>query len=112
MARSQTRASGISRSLVHYNFQELGKVSCRQIAASLRHTLVGKLAVNTAFDSGLIQQPQWQHINCFPVTPLITERLVDEWPVSHDAFCDEWWVFGSDIPPDFKVHNFCNYVGM
>jgi len=33
------------------------------------------------------------------------------WPVSHDAYYDEWWIFESSISSDFEVKPFCNYIG-
>jgi hypothetical protein len=29
--------------------------------------------------------------------------------VSHDECWDEWWVFDSTVPEDFKVTAFCNF---
>ena len=46
------------------------------------------------------------------MTPTITSQFIESWPVSHDEYCDEWWIFEGDVPQDFKVEPFCNYVGM
>ena len=56
--------------------------------------------------------PGWKQVNGFPVSPCITEEFIDEWPVSHEQFCDEWWIFDQVIPTDFDVHSFCNFIGM
>ena len=97
---------------MHYCFEDFGEASCDEIARTISPLLIGHQAVNSAFDSGLIRVPEWQHINGFPVTPHITESFIAEWPVSHDLSYDEWWVFDGHIPVDFRVHSFCNFVGM
>jgi len=95
-----------------YRFEEVGELSCGEIASSLSSVIIGCRAVNSSYDSGRITMPDWELINGFPVSPVITEELIAEWPVSHDAYCDEWWVFTGSIPSDFSVSAFCNYVGM
>ena len=96
---------------MRYQFQELGERSCHQIAASIGHTLLGKVAVNTSFDSGRIHRPDWAQVNGFAITPRITQEFITAWPVSHDRYCDEWWVFDHLVPIDFNVHSFCNFIG-
>jgi hypothetical protein len=39
-------------------------------------------------------------------------ELIETWPTSHDEYCDEWWVFDSQIPIDFEVVALCNYIGV
>jgi hypothetical protein len=94
-----------------YRFHQLDPMSCPDIAARFRDRLIGCRAVNTSFDSGRIQRPEWDHVNGFAVTPVITPELVSKWPVSHEAYCDEWWVFDQPVPADFDVQPFCNYIG-
>jgi hypothetical protein len=95
-----------------YRFEEAGEVSCGEIADSLRSAIIGCRAVNSSFDSGRLTMPDWESVNGFPVSPAITERFIAEWPVSHDAYCDEWWLFDGPVPSDFAVLAFCNYTGM
>ncbi|HXI83772.1 MAG TPA: hypothetical protein VNL17_06745 [Verrucomicrobiae bacterium] len=94
-----------------YEFKDLGDVSCRDIAQSIAGTLLNRVAVNTSFDSGTMSHA-WMSVDGFAITPTITPQFIESWPVSHDEYCDEWWVFESDIPKDFTVEPFCNYVGM
>jgi hypothetical protein len=95
-----------------YRFEEVGEVSCDEIASLLGSTLIGCRAVNSAYDSSRITMPTWDLVNGFPVSPAINEQFIAEWPVSHDAYCDEWWVFDGLVPSDFSVAAFCNYTGM
>src|SRR5581483_1149892 len=95
-----------------YRFEEVGDVSCDEIASSLVSAIIGCRAVNSSFDSGRITMPGWESVNGFPISPVITEHFIAEWPVSHDAYYDEWWVFDSSVPSDFSVAAFCNYTGM
>ncbi len=95
-----------------YRFEDLGEVSCDDIVASRTDALIGCRAVNSSFDSGHVQMPGWPLVNGFSVTPLITDEFVAHWPVSHEGYCDEWWVFDSSIPADFAVTAFCNYARM
>ena len=97
---------------ISYQFQELGAVSCFDIAAGLADRLSGCRAVNTSFDSGQIIRPDWEQVNGHAITPVITADFISEWPVSHAAVCDEWWVFDREVPADFEVSAFCNYVEM
>lgn len=94
-----------------YCFDQLESVSCADIAAGLEPSLIGCRAVNTAFDGGRISRPDWECVNGFAVTPFITKEFVEAWPVSHEAFCDEWWIFDGFIPSDFEVQAFCIYIG-
>lgn len=94
-----------------YRFEQLESVSCADIAAGLKDRLIGCRAVNTSFDSGRLSNPDWKRLNGFAIAPIITQEFVHSWPVSHDAYCDEWWIFEGTIPSDFDVQAFCNYVG-
>lgn len=94
-----------------YDFHQLQAVSCASIAAELEERLIGCRAVNTSFDSGRFTFPEWDCINGFAVTPVISREFVRAWPVSHHAYCDEWWIFEGTIPGDFEVQPFCNYIG-
>lgn len=94
-----------------YQFEQMGQVSCSVIAGGLVDRLTGCRAVNTAFDSGRIIRRDWGKVNGYSITPVITPDFLAEWPVSHIAFCDEWWVFDKEIPKDFEVSAFCNHVG-
>jgi hypothetical protein len=110
-----------------YSFIDLGDLSCSEIVRQHSDLLLGRIAVNTSFDSGRFSCPEWiavnpsldsgrlscgdwREVNGYSVTPRITKALIDAWPVSHEEFCDEWWVFESAVPPTFKVNAFCNYV--
>jgi hypothetical protein len=93
-----------------YKFRELGDASCRDVARSQSELLFGRIAANTAFDSGLLSIPDWQQINGYCISPAITQNFIDTWPVSHDEYCDEWWVFDAIVPLDFRVHSFCNFI--
>ena len=95
-----------------YDFQELGELSCREVARLFRTDLIGRRAVCTSFDSGRFVEPAWTEVNGYVVSPPIDDEIVDRWPTSHDEYCDEWWVFDSQVPADFEVVAFCNYVGM
>jgi hypothetical protein len=94
-----------------YRFDQLESVSCADIAAGLEDRLLGCRAVNTSFDSGRLLNPDWECINGFAVTPTIPHEFVLAWPVSHEAYCDEWWIFDCAIPSDFEIQAFCNYIG-
>ena len=95
-----------------YDFEELdGDLSCAEVARKWRSLLLGRVAVCTSFDSGLIVDPTWLQVNGHCITPTIDDRLLETWPVSHDEFCDEWWVFDIPVPSDFQVTAFCNFVG-
>jgi hypothetical protein len=50
-------------------------------------------------------------VNGFPISPLITIELIADWPVSHNKYCDEWWIFDQTVPSEFDVHSFCNFIG-
>jgi len=95
-----------------YELREIGELSCADVARQLRADLIGKLAVCTSFDSGRFVEPAWRLVNGYCVSPPINDEIVDSWPTSHDDYCDEWWVFDSQIPPDFDVVALCNYAGM
>lgn len=92
-----------------YQFLDVGDVSCADIVRQFGHLLIGRIAVNTSFDSGKLSRPDWKHVSGFCVTPPITRALVDEWPVSHDDCWDEWWVFDNLVPQNFEVRAFCNF---
>jgi hypothetical protein len=95
-----------------YRFEEVGEVSCDEIAVSLVPALIGCRAMNSSFDSGRAQMPGWEPFNDFSASPVITAEFVAHWPVSHDGYCDEWWVFDGSIPRDFSVNAFCNCTNM
>jgi len=95
-----------------YRFEEVGEVSCDEIAKSIAPLLLGCRAVNSSYDSGRMIAPDWEQVNGLPISPLITEQFVARWPVSHDGYCDEWWVFEGTIPRDFIVAAFCNFTSM
>src|SRR5687767_2846511 len=95
-----------------YDFSEVGELSAAEVARLLRPVLLGRVAVCTSFDSGKFIEPSWTQVNGYCVSPSIDDQLIEAWPVSHDKYCDEWWVFDSRIPLDFAVNAFCNYVGM
>ena len=95
-----------------YRFKDVGEVSCDEIASSLASRIIGCRAGNSSYDSGRISMPAWEMVNGFPVSPVISEQFIAEWPVSHDVYCDEWWLFDTPVPPDFSVTAFCNYTGM
>jgi hypothetical protein len=95
-----------------YEFLEVGELSSAEVARKLKTDLLGRIAVCTSFDSGRFIEPKWELVNGYYVSPRISEAMVDEWPVSHDEYCDEWWIFDAEIPPDFAVVAFCNYVGI
>lgn len=95
-----------------YEFQEIGEDSCAEIARQLRAELIGKVAVCTSFDSGRLVEPTWVQLNGHAVSSPISDEMIDSWPASHDDYCDEWWVFDSQVPPDFDVVAFCNFVGV
>ena len=92
-----------------YHFLDVGDLSCAEIVGRFCDLLIGRIAVNTSFDSGKLSRPDWKHVNGFCVTPPITGSLVDAWPVSHDDCWDEWWVFDSLVPENFEVTAFCNF---
>ena len=94
-----------------YRFEEVGEVSCDQIAASLLDAIVGCRAVNVSYDSGIMVALEWEHINGYPITPVLTSDLITNWPISHDSYCDEWYVFDKTIPSTFCVTAFCNFLG-
>jgi hypothetical protein len=96
---------------MRYVFRDLGEMDCGAIVRSISSELLRRRAVNVSFDSGVMHAPQWERIRDLPITPAITEELIAQWPVSHDGFCDEWWVFDTDISDDFRVKAFCNFIG-
>lgn len=104
-----------------YSFIDLGDLSCAEIARLYSELLIGRIAINTSFDSGRLSPAEYREFNRVPltdwhefkgyaVTPKITRGLIDAWPVSHDEFYDEWWVFENAVPPTFKVRAFCNFA--
>jgi hypothetical protein len=95
-----------------YEFREVGELSCGEVARQFRADLIGKLAVCTSFDSGRFVEPAWQQVHGYYVSPPIDDEMIESWPTSHDDYCDEWWVFDSQVPPDFDVVPLCNYVGV
>lgn len=94
-----------------YRFQDLGEIDCGEVARTIAPLLLGRRAVNVSFDSGVMHAPDWEQVGALPVTPPITEKLIANWPVSHNQYCDEWWIFEATIPPDFQVKAFCNFIG-
>jgi hypothetical protein len=95
----------------HYDFRQLGDVNCRDIAKAIAPLLIGRSALNASFDSGRMHMPDWEQINGFPATPPLTTGFIADWPVSHHAYCDEWWIFEGTIPQNFEVVALCNYIG-
>ncbi len=95
-----------------YEFREIGDLSCANVARLLQAELIGKVAVCTSFDSGRFVEPAWREVNGYYVSPIIDNAMVDAWPTSHDDYCDEWWLFDSQVPSDFNVVALCNYMGM
>jgi hypothetical protein len=93
-----------------YQFVELGDVSCAEIVRAYPQLVLGFLAVNTSWDSGLLSREDWPSINGYVYSPPVTSAMIQDWPISHDDFCDEWWIFESVVPPNFEVEAFCNYV--
>jgi hypothetical protein len=72
-----------------YEFRDVGDISCAQVARQFSELLVGRVAVNTSFDSGKLSRPDWETVNGFCVSPRITSALANDWPSSHeDAFCN------------------------
>ena len=94
-----------------YDFRQLGDVNCKDIATAIASLLIGRRALNTSFDSGRIHMPDLEQFNGFPATPPLTAGVIADWPVSHIAYCDEWWIFEDPIPLDFEVVALCNYIG-
>lgn len=94
---------------VTYRFIDLGNISCREIAHAHFHLLLGSLAVNTSWDSGRLSRNDWQSVNGYACSPPLNAEMIENWPISHDDYCDEWWIFRSPIQPDFQVTAFCNY---
>jgi hypothetical protein len=92
-----------------FEFLDVGDISCAKIARQFNALLVGRVAVNTSFDSGKLFRSDWIAVNGYHVSPPITPELVNEWPTSHDDCWDEWWVFESRVPDDFLVKAFCNF---
>ncbi|HEY2584535.1 MAG TPA: hypothetical protein VGI81_02075 [Tepidisphaeraceae bacterium] len=70
------------------------------------------MAICTSFDSGRFVEPAWLQVNGYAVSSPISDEMIDRWPVSHDEYCDEWWVFDSMVPADFDVVAFCNFTEM
>ena len=97
---------------IEYKFSDLGDISCAEIARTHPQLLLGCLAVNTSWDSGLLFRPDWPSINGYACSPAVTLAMIKDWPMSHDQFYDEWWVFDSVVPNDFQVTAFCNYLSM
>jgi len=95
-----------------YRFGEVGEVSCGEIASSHGSALIGCLAVNSSYDSGRITLPRVGAGQRLSISPVTNEHFIEKWPVSHDADCDEWWVFDDSVPSDFFVTAFCNDTGM
>jgi hypothetical protein len=93
-----------------YVIRELGELSSAEVARQFRNHLIGKVAVCTSFDSGKFVEPAWKQVNQYYVSPPINDGMIDAWPVSHDEYCDEWWVFDAQVPPDFAVVAFCNFM--
>ena len=94
-----------------YDFRQLGNVSCKDIADAMAGQLVGRRALNVSFDSGRLRRPDWEQFNGYSATPPLTAGFIANWPVSHHACCDEWWIFEDPIPADFEVVAPCNFVG-
>jgi len=92
-----------------YEFLDLGDLSCADIVRKFSHLLIGRIAVNTSYDSGKLSRPDWKQVNGFSVTPPITRALIDGWPVSHDDCWDEWWVFDDFVSQSLDVRAFCNF---
>ena len=94
-----------------YDFRRLGCVNCKDIANAITPQLISRSALNTSFDSGRLHMPDWEQFNGLSATPPLTAEFIADWPVSHHAYCDEWWVFEGAIPQDFKVVALCNFIG-
>jgi hypothetical protein len=97
--------------LPRYDFRQLGNVSCKDIAGAMAPLFLGQRALNTSFDSGRLHMPDWERFNGFSATPPLTAGFLADWPVSHHAYCDEWWVFEDPISRDFDVVALCNCIG-
>ena len=94
-----------------YDFRQLGCVNCKDIANAITPQLISRSALNTSFDSGRLHMPDWEQFNGLSATPPLTAEFIADWPVSHHAYCDEWWIFEGAIPQDFKVVALCNFIG-
>lgn len=112
LARPFNVSSFCVAAIMAYEVREVGEYSSAEVARQFRADLIGKVAVCTSFDSGRFVDPAWAQVNGYCVSPPIDDRMIDAWPISHDEYCDEWWVFDLQVPPDFDVVAFCNYVGM
>lgn len=81
----------------------------------LKPRILGLKAINTSWDSGLLTShndfPEgWAVHDKAAVTPVITDTLIELWPLSHEEYCDEWWFF-EQIPANFDfTHGFCNWI--
>ena len=96
---------------MNYEFIDAGERRCSEIANEYRDLLLTRTVVCTSFDSGIGGPRGWSRHGQY-ATNQINETLLADWPISHDEYCDEWWIFEDPPPTDFEVHAFCNFIGM
>lgn len=106
----------ITGAIDDYVCYDLDEMALRDLITLVKSHIIGMMAVNTSWDSGILKpsetqlQHGWTRQGHAAVTPPIDDSLISSWPVSHDDYCDEWWFFHS-IPPAFDFsHGFCNMV--
>ena len=99
-----------------YYCYDLNDLTLSEAISLIQTNILGLRAINTSFDSGIFTPNEaeieqgWTLQGKAGVTPIITESLLAQWPISHDNYCDEWWFFKS-IPKEFDhTKGFCNMV--
>ena len=96
---------------MNYNYINKGDYSIRNLVGDMATELNGLFVVCTSFDSKITEFKYWVKIGKYS-GKIIDSDLIAHWPLSHDKYCDEWWVFKKIPGNDFTVNAFCNYVGM
>lgn len=94
-----------------YEFSDLDDLEIPQLTQQLRAELLGTVVVGVSFDSHRLVLPSWRRVNGYCVSAPVNDAFIDCWPVSHEGYCDEWWAFDVDVPEDFEVNAFCNFIG-
>jgi hypothetical protein len=102
--------------IADYYWYDLDERPTRDVLRGIAPHILGLVAVNTSWDSGLLTADRtdfpvgWPTHHNVAVSPRVTRDSIERWPLSGDEDFDEWWFFG-DVPPDFDfTHGICNYV--
>jgi len=95
------------------------RLSMAAMIRMLAPRLVGLVAVNVSWDSGLMELTPdlaaagWTTVGRFAMTPVIDVKTTQNWPISacQGGRFDEWYFF-RQAPPMLDLSAFCNYGGV